>query len=225
MTGRRESWGRSGPFVLSITLPASDYRSDTFRVTPPRPSPDYSLVDGIAAASSTSSSLCPPRETNFQPTSDHLNKTRKRRKEERDEEGGRGAHVWSLVYPFDRCRSNFWGRDHSRSSSTRSRQSPRRSLSSLDHNLSFSRSFSRSILCVSSVQGASALIPKSIQKRIRLSDANRELARIIANFMLTGEYTSTGWVGRRLEGTLFGLFDTQVTRSVRRARTHIVIII
>lgn len=49
--GRRESWGRSGPFVLSITLPASDYRSDTFRVTPatpPPPSPDYSLVDGIA---------------------------------------------------------------------------------------------------------------------------------------------------------------------------------
>lgn len=62
----RESGRRSGPFVLSITLPASDYRSDTFRVTPatpPRPSPDYSLEDGIAAASSTSSSsLCPPRE-------------------------------------------------------------------------------------------------------------------------------------------------------------------
>lgn len=47
----RESRRRSGPFVLSITLPASDYRSDTFRVTPatlPRPSPDYSLEDEIA---------------------------------------------------------------------------------------------------------------------------------------------------------------------------------
>jgi len=53
----------------------------------PRPSPDYSLVDGITAASSiSSSSLCPLLETDFQPTSDHLNKTRKRGRGER---GGR----------------------------------------------------------------------------------------------------------------------------------------
>lgn len=41
-----------------------------------------------------------------------------RRKEREGEEGGRGARVWSPVYPFDRCRSNFRGRDHSRPSST-----------------------------------------------------------------------------------------------------------
>lgn len=69
------------------------------RRTPLPPSPDYSLVDGIAAASSTSSSsLCPPREMDFQAMSDHLNKTWKRGRgiEERvaakeEEEGGRGT--------------------------------------------------------------------------------------------------------------------------------------
>lgn len=80
----------------------------------PRPSPDYSLVRReIAAASSTSSSLCPSRETDFQPTSDHLNKTRKRGG--RSERGRRaagarsrlksGLPVWPVSIKFPRARS------------------------------------------------------------------------------------------------------------------------
>jgi len=84
----RTKWTvRSVHHVASVRLSFWHFPSYSGRA--PRPSPDYSLVDGIAATSSTSSCLCPPRETDFQPTSDHSNKTRKRGG--RSERGRRAA--------------------------------------------------------------------------------------------------------------------------------------
>ncbi|TGZ57942.1 hypothetical protein DBV15_07583 [Temnothorax longispinosus] len=184
--GRRESRGRSGPFVLSITLPASDYRSDTFRVTPAtpsRPSPDYSLVDGIAAASSTSSSsLCPPRETDFQPMSDHLNKTRKRGRgiEERVVAGGRGEGEESGRGTFEVRSTRLTGVDQiSEGEIIQGRRrrdrdkAPPSWLTISEPVALFLTPFpsclvlsSRASCLASSVSGAPALIPKSIRKRI-----------------------------------------------------------
>lgn len=97
----RVSGGWSGPFVLSITLPASDYRSDTFRVTPATPSP--SSLSSLLPWKTGSLPLLPPRHlfsvhrarrllpTN--PTSNHSNTIHSRGREG----GGRGLHMYVCV--------------------------------------------------------------------------------------------------------------------------------